>query len=149
MKRAALVAAGVIFLHALIVSTALIVKYEYWGTPASFRAGAVQRFIDRPVVPVAQFLMNSPELPTWMPSTKASDAALVRELLVFDLCGGLLYGTVAFVPLALQVRRRRTRSNPHQHRIDPNGKKPGAEPVPEIPPSDRKTMGRTSASHDL
>src|SRR5258708_25882978 len=106
MRRVALMSAGVVALHALVANVAFIIKYEYWSAPIAFRAGAVQRFVDLPVIRVSQFVMNRPELPVWMPSAKASDAALIREILIFDLFGGFLYGAVSFVFLAIYLRHR-------------------------------------------
>jgi hypothetical protein len=107
MKRVGLISAGVVSLHTLVVNVALIVKYEYWGAPVAFWAGSVQRFVDQPVIRFSQFVMNRPELPVWMPSAKASDAALIREILVFDLFGGFLYGAASFIFLAIYLHRRR------------------------------------------
>lgn len=112
MKRIVTISATAILVHALLVDLALVINYEYWGTSVSFMAGAVQRFIDWPVLDISRFVMNRPELPVWMPSDKASDAALIREIVVFDFIGGSLYGAVFFV--FLSIRRLRSRSEPAQ-----------------------------------
>jgi hypothetical protein len=108
MKRLAILLVAAVLAHTLLVDLALVIKYEYWGTSASFMAGAVQRLIDWPVLAISRFVMNSHELPVWMPSDKASDAALIREIVVFDVIGGSLYGAVTFVLLSIHRLRRRS-----------------------------------------
>jgi hypothetical protein len=108
MRRATVLAVSAALLHALIVNVALIFKYQYWDTSASDTAGSVQRLIDWPVLKISRFVMNRPELPLWMPTHKASDASLLREMLVADVIGGSLYGTVVFV--FMFIRRSQLRN---------------------------------------
>jgi hypothetical protein len=109
MRRATVFAVSAVLLHALIVNVALILKYQYWDTSASDTAGSVQRLIDWPVLKISRFVMNRPELPLWMPTHKASDAALIREMFVADIIGGSLYGAVVFVVLSIHRRHRRNK----------------------------------------
>jgi hypothetical protein len=85
--------------HAIAVDVALFINFEYWGSSPSVTAGKIQRFLDLPTLRVCEWLLNRPELPVWWVWRR--HAFLIREMFVFDVVGGLLYGAVTFVVLRM------------------------------------------------
>jgi hypothetical protein len=112
MKRRSLpVFAAILALHTSLISVALVVKYRFWGTSASFTAGKIQRLVDLPVLSLGRFILNRPEMPFFTRMENANDGALVREILVFSLIGFWPYVFVAILLTAI-FRRRFDRSEP-------------------------------------
>lgn len=103
--------AAVVALFYIVLMTALVIsKYGPWGLPERFLPIEFQEVLVWPFHWMTEPLLATDNVvPIWSISGRASEAAAWRELLVYNIVGGMFYALAGAVAGLLRDRRRANR----------------------------------------